>query len=248
MSTQQQVRDSIRLRAGSLCLIGVLVATYLHTTSFMAQFFYGSLILGGIAALAVDAGVVAMSIYKDQLISGGGLAWMVRVVTFCVLSASGIANVSEGFLSAYGVPLTWDGLMQTDWLVIVQWWAGTAIFPLLVFVMGDTIGERMMVEYKKESGELDFHFFEHPDPELAAADDSPQNDAQLQRGRKTISANKAYRVDQLEEFLRDRKDATVQDMADFLGVAKGTASKYMHELADTGRIERSEIAAFSRTH
>ncbi|MCB0301970.1 MAG: hypothetical protein KDE52_18055, partial [Calditrichaeota bacterium] len=94
MDKRSKFRDLIKYRAGALCLIGILTATFMHTTTFMSQFFYGSLILGGIAALAIDSGVVAMSIFKDELIRDGELAWMVRIVTSMVLFASGVANMS----------------------------------------------------------------------------------------------------------------------------------------------------------
>lgn len=145
-------RELIKYRAGALCLIGILASTYLHTTTFMSQFFYQSIILGGIAALAIDAGVVAMSIFKDELLSDGELAWMVRVVTSIVLFASGIANMSEGFKSAYGIQLTFDTLSSLDPLTWVQWLAGTVIFPVLAYVMCDTIGTRNLIALRESSG------------------------------------------------------------------------------------------------
>jgi hypothetical protein len=124
MDKRTKFRDLVKYRAGALCLIGILTATYMHSTTFMSQFFYGSLILGGIAAFAIDAGVVAMSIFKDELIRDGEMAWMVRIVTSLVLFASGVANMSEGFISAYGIQLTWDSLMSLDPLTWTQWVAG----------------------------------------------------------------------------------------------------------------------------
>lgn len=143
-------RELIKYRAGALCLIGILASTYLHTTTFMSQFFYQSIILGGIAALAIDAGVVAMSIFKDELLRDGELAWMVRVVTSIVLFASGIANMSEGFKSAYGIQLTFDTLSALDPLTWVQWLAGTVIFPILAYVMCDTIGTRNLIALRQQ--------------------------------------------------------------------------------------------------
>jgi len=142
-------RELVKYRAGALCLIGILSATFLHTTTFMAQFFYDSLILGAIAAFAVDAGVVAMAIFKDELIMDGELAWMVRIVTATVLFASGIANMSEGFLSAYGMQLTYESLLALDPLIWAQWLAGTVIFPILSYVMCDTVGTRNLLDMRK---------------------------------------------------------------------------------------------------
>ncbi|MCB0273732.1 MAG: hypothetical protein KDI06_02900, partial [Calditrichaeota bacterium] len=67
MNVRNKFRELVKYRAGALCLIGILSATFMHSTTFMSQFFYNSLILGAIAAFAVDAGVVAMSIFKDEL-------------------------------------------------------------------------------------------------------------------------------------------------------------------------------------
>lgn len=153
MSKTIRFRELIKYRAGALCLIGILASTYLHTTTFMSQFFYQSIILGGIAALAIDAGVVAMSIFKDELLSDGELAWMVRVVTSIVLFASGIANMSEGFKSAYGIRLTFDTLSALDPLTWVQWLAGTVIFPILAYVMCDTIGTRNLIALRQQAAE-----------------------------------------------------------------------------------------------
>lgn len=47
MEMKLKFRELIKYRAGALCLIGILSATYLHSTTFMSQFFYHSLILGG---------------------------------------------------------------------------------------------------------------------------------------------------------------------------------------------------------
>ncbi len=142
-------RELVKYRAGALCLIGILSATFLHTTTFMSQFFYHNIILGAVATFAIDAGVVAMSIFKDELLKTGELAWMVRVVTSIVLFASGIANMSEGFKSAYGAELTYANLSTLDPLMMTQWLAGTVIFPILAYIMCDTIGTRNLIAQKQ---------------------------------------------------------------------------------------------------
>lgn len=149
MEMKSKFRDMVKYRAGALCLIGILSATFMHSTTFMSQFFYHSLLLGAIAAFAIDAGVVAMSIFKDELLKDGELAWMVRVVTVLVLFASGVANMAEGFRSAYGIALTYDSLMNLDPLTWTQWLAGTIVFPILAYVMCDTIGTRNLVALKQ---------------------------------------------------------------------------------------------------
>lgn len=148
MDLQQKFRDLVKYRAGALCLVGILTATYMHNVTFMSQFFYSSLLLGAIAAFAIDAGVVAMALFKDELIKTGELAWMVRTVTALVLFASGIANMAEGYRSAYGLELTYSNLLSTDPLILVQWIAGTVIFPILAYIMCDTIGTRNLVEMR----------------------------------------------------------------------------------------------------
>ncbi|MGB0757091.1 MAG: hypothetical protein ACPGO5_01420 [Patescibacteria group bacterium] len=153
MEMRFKFRELVKYRPGALCLIGILSATFLHTASFMSQFFYHNLILGAIAAFAIDAGVVAMSIFKDELLKDGELAWMVRVVTGLVLFASGIANMAEGFKSAYGIELSYDGLFSLDPLTWTQWLAGTIVFPILAYVMCDTIGTRNLIARKKQQAE-----------------------------------------------------------------------------------------------
>ena len=229
MDKRNKFRDLIKYRAGALCLVGILTATYLHSTTFMAQFFYNSLILGAIAALAVDAGVVAMAIFKDELLKDGQLAWMVRIVTSMVLFASGIANMSEGFKSAYGVALTMDTMMAMDWLTLTQWMDGTIIFPVLSYIMCDTIGTRNLMELRNSqrtpmngsNGKVSIPRRRRGNAGQTSAADHP---------------DKKKRMKRLEEFLESRPDASLAEMADAVGVSsRATVRKYLNELGQTSQ-------------
>ena len=46
MKLQGKFREMVKYRAGALCLIGILSATFLHTTTFMSQFFYDNILPG----------------------------------------------------------------------------------------------------------------------------------------------------------------------------------------------------------
>ncbi|NIT58011.1 MAG: hypothetical protein GWN00_17825 [Aliifodinibius sp.] len=228
---RSKFREIVKYRAGALCLVGILAATYLHSTTFMSQFFYNSIILGAVAALAIDAGVVAMSIFKDELLKTGELAWMVRVVTVIVLFASGIANMSEGFKSAYNVELTYDSLVAMDLLTVVQWLAGTVVFPILAYVMCDTIGTRNLIEYKREMAR--HRSLKRPQKTNLPAIGAGRN-GNLSAANNKIKQNKQRRMQMLEEYLEDYPDATLNDMADAIGVSsRETVRKYLNEMGQT---------------
>lgn len=232
MDKRAKFRELVRYRAGALCLVGILTATFLHTTTFMSQFFYHNLILGAIAAFAIDAGVVAMSIFKDELLRDGDLAWMVRVVTSLVLFASGIANMSEGFMSAYGIHLTWDSLTALDPLTWIQWLAGTIIFPILAYVMCDTIGTRNLLELKKQQRETSIN--------TKAALSAPSRRGNLHAANAKIRQNKARRMKILSEYLNEHPDASLNEMADVVGVSsRETVRKYLDEMGHRSEFSRN---------
>lgn len=238
MEMRSKFRELVKYRAGALCLIGILTATFMHTTTFMSQFFYDSLLLGAVAAFAIDAGVVAMSIFKDELIKDGELAWMVRVVTTLVLFASGIANMAEGFTSAYGIELTYANLVNLDPLTWTQWLAGTIVFPILAYVMCDTIGTRNLVEYKKTQGRSQRakpRSVTSPRPELKAPRSNPAS-GDLSAANAQIRRNKKERMQMLEDFLDEYPDASLTEMATAVGVSsRETVRKYLQEMGRQGR-------------
>lgn len=138
--TKRSIRNWIKVRAGSLCLVGIFSATFMHTSKFMSHFFYESLIAGIVAALAIDLGVIAMSLQRDEMAKSGELAVTVRIVTGLVLLGSGVANIYEGFLSLYGKTISLPALMELD---IVEWLvlgSGTALFSVLAYVTTGSIG------------------------------------------------------------------------------------------------------------
>jgi hypothetical protein len=221
----------VKYRAGALCLIGILTATYLHSTTFMSQFFYHSLILGGIAAfaidagvVAIDAGVVAMSIFKDELLKDGELAWMVRIVTSVVLFASGVANMAEGFKSAYGITLTYATLSKLDPLTWIQWLAGTIIFPILAYVMCDTIGTRNLAEFREQQRRL------QSSPSSNGVVYSSSNGSYKQASSKN-GTSKEKRKQMLKKYLATNPNASLAEMASAIGVSSGqTVRKYLDEI------------------
>lgn len=240
MEIRMKFREMVKYRAGALCLVGILTATYLHSTTFMSQFFYQSLILGAIAAFAIDAGVVAMSIFKDELLKDGELAWMVRVVTCLVLFASGIANMSEGFKSAYGITLTYQALTQMDWLTLLQWLAGTIIFPILAYVMCDTIGTRNLVEFRQMQREQ----------QVRTAGGSTSGRPEAARGGAVHSGNgrvksqqygaKEQRKRVLKKYLESNPGASMSEMANAIGVSSpATVKKYLEEIDHGGHISQN---------
>jgi len=231
MDKSSKFRDLVRYRAGALCLVGILTATYMHSTTFMSQFFYGSLILGGVAALAIDAGVVAMSIFKDELIKDGELAWMVRIVTSLVLFASGIANMSEGFRSAYGLNLTWDSLMTLDPLTWTQWLAGTVVFPILAYVMCDTIGTRNLVQLRKQqmakSAVVRGGKAQLP-ARAPAALQAQIRDLNKANARRQL--NKSQRKQLALDIYKTNPEISHAEIADEVGVTPNTVRNYFKEM------------------
>jgi hypothetical protein len=232
MQKNSRFRDIVKYRAGALSLIGILSATFLHTTTFMSQFFYHNLVLGAVAAFAIDAGVVAMSIFKDELLKDGELAWMTRVVTVLVLLASGIANLSEGFKSAYGISLTMDSLMSMDPLTWTQWLAGTIVFPILAYIMCDTVGTRNLVGLKQQK-----RLTKNKEPRVKIKSPNPQlNDTSLDRANRARLETKQQRKAHLEDFLDEYPDASLTEMANAVGVSsRETVRKYLQEMGRAGR-------------
>lgn len=243
MELRSRFRELVKYRAGALCLVGILIATYMHTTSFMSQFFYNSLILGGIAAFAIDAGVVAMSIFKDELLKNGELAWMVRIVTSVVLFASGVANMSEGFKSAYGIALTLDSMMSLDILTWIQWMAGTIVFPIMAYVMCDTIGTRNLVALRQEQARAS----RENGPMLRVATGHGGNGARsLKAANAKIRRNREQRIRMLEDYLNEYPDASLNEMADAVGVSsRETVRKYLQEI-EGGSTVGANASKFSR--
>jgi hypothetical protein len=194
----------------------------------MSQFFYHSLILGGIAAFAIDAGVVAMSIFKDELLKDGELAWMVRIVTSVVLFASGVANMAEGFKSAYGITLTYATLSKLDPLTWIQWLAGTIIFPILAYVMCDTIGTRNLAEFREQErrmqmGKSSSNGVVHSSSNGSYKSSGSQN-----------SSSKEKRKQMLKKYLASNPNASLAEMASAIGVSSGqTVRKYLDEIGYT---------------
>jgi len=229
MEIKSKFREMVKYRAGALCLIGILTATYLHSTTFMSQFFYHSLILGGIAAFAIDAGVVAMSIFKDDLLKDGELAWMVRVVTCTVLFASGVANMAEGFKSAYGITLTYATLSKLDPLTWIQWLAGTIIFPILAYVMCDTIGTRNLAEFRQQQRKAAAG---GGGGGLSIPVHSSNGSYSRSNSRSTSTMNsKDQRKKMLKSYIASNPNATLSEMASAIGVSSGgTVRKYLDEM------------------
>ena len=231
MDKRNKFRDLIKYRAGALCLIGILTATFMHTTTFMSQFFYGSLILGGIAALAIDSGVVAMSIFKDELIRDGELAWMVRIVTSMVLFGSGVANMSEGFESAYGLTLTWANLMALDPLIWTQWTAGTIVFPILAYVMTDTIGTRNLQELHRQQQESNRRV--ENSSGIVRYEPTPLNtsDARaLQKARQLRKLTKSQRKQMVLDLYKNEPELSVIEVANRVGVSPQIVRDYYLEM------------------
>lgn len=240
-STRDLVQNAIKYRAGALCLVGILASTYLHNAAFMAQFFYGSIILGGIAALAIDAGVISMAIFKDELLKDGQLAWMVRIVTVLVLLCSGVANMSEGFKSAYGQRLTVDAVAAMDMLTLVQWLMGTIVFPILAYVMSDTIGTRNLIDMKQAEEKRAASAAPSPAPRAqrpAAA--RQQSGRPIDAANASIQRNKQDRMRVLEDYIERHPNATLSEMAEVVGVSsRETVRKYLNEMGHRSQFSRN---------
>lgn len=156
MITQKSFAEILRLRAGSIALLCILIAQFLHNVSFQSGFFYNSIILGGIAALGIDLALVSMSLYKDELLKSGELAITIKAVTVIVLCATGLANMAEGFKSSFGQELSVSALGALDWLQMSKWIGGTAVFPVLTYILADTIGTRNLYQlYRQGEKEKD---------------------------------------------------------------------------------------------
>jgi len=238
MDKSSKFRDLVRYRAGALCLVGILTATYMHSTTFMSQFFYGSLILGGVAALAIDAGVVAMSIFKDELIKDGELAWMVRIVTSLVLFASGIANMSEGFRSAYGLNLTWDSLMTLDPLTWTQWLAGTVVFPILAYVMCDTIGTRNLVQLRKQQMAKSTVVQRKTQLPARAPAALQAQIRDLNKANARRQLNKSQRKQLAFDIYKTNPELSHAEIADEVGVTPNTVRNYFKEMGVKTQAEK----------
>lgn len=223
------IKNWIKYKAGTVCLTGILIATFLHTASFMSTFFYGSIVLGAVAAFAIDIGVVAMSTFKDEMIKDGEVGWMIRGITVLVLIVSGIANMSEGFKSAYDMALTWQSLMDLDPLSWTQWIAGTLVFPVLAYIMTDTIAYRNMQQLREEQGQLDTSDLDgllmryEPMPYSVGDDKQPSV-----RQQKAIG--KTQRKQMALDIYKKNPDLPVAEIARRVGVQPQTVRGYFKEM------------------
>lgn len=165
---------------------------------------------------------------------------MVRVVTCLVLFASGIANMSEGFKSAYGISLTYQALTQMDWLTLLQWLAGTIIFPILAYVMCDTIGTRNLVEFRQMQREQQTRASGgsssgRPEPARGGAIHTGNGKAKQQQ-----YGVKEQRKRVLKKYLESNPGASMTEMASAIGVSSpATVKKYLEEIDHGGNISQN---------
>ena len=138
--------------------------------------------------------------------------------------------MSEGFKSAYGIALTYDALNKLDWLTWAQWLAGTVVFPVLAYVMSDTIGTRNLIEYKKHQDQQTVKKMKKPQTEIPPKVKVATADA-FDAGRKIPSSNREERIARLEKYLEVYPNATISEMAAFIGVnSRETVRKYLQEI------------------
>lgn len=227
MGSHRSFKDVIRTRASSLCLVAILAATFTHTARFMSQFFYDSIILGGTAGFAIDAGLVAMSLYREQLNRAGQLATMVKLVTVTVLLVSGLANMNEGFASKFGMEASLKNIMGLDWWQFITFLGGTAVFPLLAYVMADTVGDQLIEAIIPASTGNE------------REEDSPRRKTRrrkpdIENANAARQQSKAERIEQLKAELDENPDLSVEQLRKKLGLkSRSTVYDYLEEIETT---------------
>jgi len=214
-------KDLVRYRGGTLCLICICAATYIHTTTFMAGYFYGSLLLGAVAAFAIDAGLVVMSVWKENLRMVNHSAAGVQFTIFTVLAASLVANFTEGFISAHAMQFSLDNLKKLDTLQLVALGFGTIVFPILAYTMTDIIGGQKIAEELKPTEPLTQDF-------------NSLGQGTLSNARAVARRNKQERIRELRRFVERNPNATLTQMASAVGVTSKTVRSYLAELTEEG--------------
>ena len=137
--------------------------------------------------------------------------------------------MAEGFKSAYGITLTYATLSKLDPLTWIQWMAGTVIFPILAYVMCDTIGTRNLVEFRQQQRKM-----------MAGGGgggisipvhSSNGSYSKATNSRSSTATNKAQRKKMLKSYIASNPNATLSEMASAIGVSSGgTVRKYLDEM------------------
>jgi hypothetical protein len=131
-----------------LALVCVLAYTFWHTGALLSRYIVPGL-LGYVAAAGVELTVIGMSIqFRDIVASPGkspGTKVLFVFVFLAALAVSALANVSEGFRVASGVPLMSTTFSVMDPLVAVIGVSATGLLSLVVMSLAELLGDSFNV-------------------------------------------------------------------------------------------------------
>lgn len=219
----------IQMIAGIVSLVGLLTYTLVHTGGLLAR--YAPWGAGYLAALGIEIAIVSLSLRIGELRKrqqGTRFFWFVLVA---VVVVSALANVSEGFHTSQGVPLTVSNAAQLDPVQALIGLAATGLISLIVLALSEIIGtdaEAIARANEKERRKS----VQSTETNIQITTIEHARLMDLERDR----ANKEQRLAAILDIYRERPDAQPKDVYRPLGIARTTFYAYKQELVQQGRL------------
>ncbi|GAB4446296.1 MAG: hypothetical protein Kow0031_28930 [Anaerolineae bacterium] len=209
-----------------LALLLALAGSLRHLAAMFASI-DGNWLYGYLSAIAVDAGLFALSYSVRQRKAQGrnrAVLWL-GIVLFTTISIYG--NYTYGLLAT--------GSQLTPWLDTIRPIILAASLPVLVLYLAELVSDNA-------------HFTPAPTPDTALPDEAntPLNLPKFTSATPLLaSANSAkqeakeQRLDTLLAYLADNPQATLTAAATEIGVSRQTVRTYVDELTGCGRLQRN---------
>lgn len=148
MSKQTKQKSQVVVVLSLLALLCVLVYTFWHTGALLARYIAPAF-LGYVAAAGVELTVISMSVQFRDILASPAKHWTVKAlfmfVFLAALAVSALANVSEGFRTAYGTVLDSTTFRTVDILVAVIGVSATGLLSLVVMSLAELLGDSFNV-------------------------------------------------------------------------------------------------------
>lgn len=148
MSKQAKQKSQVVVALSLLALLCVLVYTFWHTGALLARYIAPAF-LGYVAAAGVELTVISMSVQFRDILASPVKHWTVKAlfmfVFLAALAVSALANVSEGFRTAYGTVLDSTTFRTVDILVAVIGVSATGLLSLVVMSLAELLGDSFNV-------------------------------------------------------------------------------------------------------
>lgn len=133
------MKTKLQLGAGIVALVALLVYTLMHTGTALANYVQPAYV-GFVAAFGIELSIVSLSLRIGELRQRRQDTKFFVFVLLAVVVVSAVANVSEGFKTAYNEHLTVDNLAQLDIVQAAIGLAMTGLISLIVLALSEILG------------------------------------------------------------------------------------------------------------